>query len=76
MLRNCRMVVLRARCRVNAQGFATAPGTRTIGIVRRAFYWRTAYWKDALPGEEAGSRCPGLIQQFARETIWENSPCF
>ena len=51
MLRDCRMVVSRARCRVNAQGFATVPGTRTIGIVRTAFYWRTAYWKDALPGE-------------------------
>ena len=53
MLRNCRMVVSRARGRVKAQGFATVPGTRTIGIVRTAFYWRTAYWKDALPGEEA-----------------------
>ena len=53
MLRNCRMVLSRARCRVNAQGFATVPGTRTMGIVRKAFYWRTAYWKDALPGKES-----------------------
>ena len=43
----------RARGRVTAQGFAMVPGTSTIGIVRTAFYWRTAYWKDALPGEEA-----------------------
>ncbi len=53
MLRNCRMVVSRARGCVTAQGFAMVPGTSTIGIVRTAFYWRTAYWKDALPGEEA-----------------------
>ena len=73
MLRNCRMVVSRARCRVNAQGFGPIALDAAVSTVAA----RIKGMDDPVAGKADAILVPAIVvgNALSKNLVWFRSAC-